>query len=70
MLDVNLLTDLQFCVELDKAIDRQLVAKNKYEREDAVNEVLSLISLRANGNGKTYQKWILHYDGRIFQAYG
>lgn len=69
-MEVNLMTNVQFCVELDKAIDRQFQARTRNAKEDAANEVKSLIFLRANGNKKIEKQWMLHYDGRISQAYG
>lgn len=69
MLDVNLLTDKEFCVELDKAIDNQINTNNRYDREDARAEAIALINLRANGDKKTYRKWMIHYDGRVAEAY-
>ena len=69
-LDINALTDIKFCVLLDDAIDRQIAARTKWQREDAVNEVMSLINLRANGDHKVVKKWTIHYNGRIEEAYG
>lgn len=69
MLDVNTLTDDQFRKTLQEAIQTLFAAKNRVEREDASNDVMALINLRANGDKRIYRQWMTYYDDQLVRYY-